>query len=182
MSINPQLVTLVLSLGLSQASRFVNLDAYVWQIRALYITAQVILFSIYLSIAAKVRSIDDTTLLKYVEPKPFGVSRVPFHSSDRSLTAFLVGCDRPATVGCSDDSSQLRPARGLESIAELIHGSGYHRMDAFVRELHDKITKYLIPSQIPQIHAAAASLKPHSLVFSVPLECKLTASMAESHV
>ena len=105
MSINPQLVTLVLSLGLSQASRFVNLDAYVWQIRALYIAAQVILFGIYLSIAAKVRSKDDTTLLKYVEPKPFGVSRVPFHSSDRSLTAFLVGCDWPATVGCSDDSS-----------------------------------------------------------------------------
>ena len=106
MSINPQLVTLVLSLGLSQASRFVNLDAYVWQIRALYIAAQVILFGIYLSIAAKVRSKDDTTLLKYVEPKPFGVSYLR-SSSDRSLTAFLIGCDRPATVGRGDDSAQL---------------------------------------------------------------------------
>ena len=99
---NQQLVTMAVGLGLSQVARRLDLDTpeRLWGIRALYLATNVIIFALYLYIAAKVRRAEhclfaavlpgvgadlassmqpqvrrrnDNTILKYVEPKPFSV-------------------------------------------------------------------------------------------------------------
>lgn len=63
---NQQLVTMAVGLGLSQVARRLDLDTpeRLWGIRALYLATNVIIFALYLYIAAKVsRTISARSLL-----------------------------------------------------------------------------------------------------------------------
>lgn len=100
---NQQLMTMAIGLGMSQVARRLDLDTpeRLFGIRALYLATNIIIFCMYLYIAAKVsptrprscfsdaftyrcflganrsrqvRRKNDNTILKYVEPKPFSVS------------------------------------------------------------------------------------------------------------
>ncbi|KAL7009828.1 phosphate transporter (Pho88) [Cystobasidiomycetes sp. EMM_F5] len=78
MAMNAQLLTLGLGVGLSQASKFLDLDrpSVLWPIRILYVAVQLFIIGFELRPDGlpieQVRRKNDTTLLKYVEPKPFG--------------------------------------------------------------------------------------------------------------
>ncbi|PVG04307.1 putative PHO88-involved in phosphate transport [Serendipita vermifera] len=68
---NPAIQNLVISLGAMQVARRIPFDdpQVLNYVRAGYVISQLICIGVYLYISAKIKQKNDTTVLKYVEPK-----------------------------------------------------------------------------------------------------------------
>ncbi|KAI5787310.1 inorganic phosphate transporter Pho88 [Geopyxis carbonaria] len=67
---NPQITNLVVILGMMQVSKKIPFEDPTWLngIRAMYILSNVIIISLYLYVSKTIKSKNDHTTLKYVEP------------------------------------------------------------------------------------------------------------------
>ncbi|KAF8245728.1 inorganic phosphate transport PHO88 [Wilcoxina mikolae CBS 423.85] len=69
---NPQITNLVVILGMMQVSKRIPFEDPTWLngIRGMYILSNIIIVGIYLLVAKKIKTKNDHTTLKYLEPAP----------------------------------------------------------------------------------------------------------------
>jgi len=69
---NPQITNLVVILGMMQVSKRIPFEDPTWLngIRGMYILSNILIVGIYLLVAKKIKTKNDHTMLKYLEPAP----------------------------------------------------------------------------------------------------------------